>query len=123
MAYGKTSIPLCTIAPQLYTTFGTYPSRSLLLGVRSGLRSLPMTLDGSSRSSKKAPIEYFRDAPTPWLSTNQPASVSIGEPQLPICTNSHGEVGLSNNCDLSQKCNASENIKKIFSLSCRLNIK
>ncbi len=47
-----------------------------------------MTREGSSRSSRKAPMEYLRIGPTPWLSTSQPASVSIGEPQLPICRNS-----------------------------------
>ena len=38
-------------------------------------------------------MQYFRIGPTPWLSTSQPASVSIGEPQLPSWTNSHGNVG------------------------------
>ncbi len=28
-------------------------------------------------------MEYFRIGPTPWLMTSQPASVSMGEPQLP----------------------------------------
>ena len=28
-------------------------------------------------------MQYFRIGPTPWLITSQPASVSMGEPQLP----------------------------------------
>ena len=28
-------------------------------------------------------MQYFRMGPTPWLSTSHPASVSMGDPQLP----------------------------------------
>ena len=31
-------------------------------------------------------MQYLRIGPTPWVMTSQPASVSIGEPQLPIFT-------------------------------------
>ena len=33
------------------------------------------------------------DGATPWEISNQPSSISIGEPQLPIRTNSHGQRG------------------------------
>ena len=36
---------------------------------------------------------YSRIGPTPWVSTSQPASVSIGGPQLPSWTISHGSRG------------------------------
>jgi hypothetical protein len=55
-----------------------------------------MTRVGSFKSSRNAPRQYFRIAPTPWLNTSQPASVSIGEPQLPSLMNSHGCAGDSN---------------------------
>ena len=35
-------------------------------------------------------MQYFLIAPTPWVITSQPASVSMGDPQLPIFTASHG---------------------------------
>src|SRR3954466_14253123 len=97
------SSPLCTSAPQVYTTFGTYPSRSASLGESNGSRHPPITLVGSSKSKRNAPIQYFRIGPTPWLSTSQPASVSIGEPQLPIFKNSHGCAGDSNTFGAFQK--------------------
>ena len=34
-------------------------------------------------------MQYLRMGPTPWVITSQPASVSMGEPQLPIFTDSH----------------------------------
>ena len=34
-------------------------------------------------------MQYLRMGPTPWVMTSQPASVSMGEPQLPILTDSH----------------------------------
>ena len=40
-----------------------------------------------------SPIEYFRTGPTPWVSSSQPSSSSIGDPQFPICTNSQGNCG------------------------------
>ena len=49
--------------------------------------------EGSSRSSSIAPMQYLRIGPTPWVKTSQPASVSMGEPQLPICMNSQGLAG------------------------------
>ena len=81
--------------PQLYTTLGTYPSRPRPDGASSGSRSLPMTLVGSSRSSRTAPIQYYRIGPTPCVITSQPASVSRGDPQLPIFTDSHSSAGRS----------------------------
>ena len=41
-------------------------------------------------------MQYFRIGPTPWLSTSQPASVSIGEPQFPSWMNSPGKPGFQN---------------------------
>ena len=35
----------------------------------------------------------MRIGPTPWVSTSQPASVSIGGPQLPSCTTSQARSG------------------------------
>ena len=35
----------------------------------------------------------FATGPTPWVSSSQPSSSSIGDPQLPICTNSQGYSG------------------------------
>src|SRR6185295_5448081 len=52
-----------------------------------------MTLVGSARSSRKAPMQYFRMGPTPWLRTSQPASVSMGDPQFPSWISSHGKIG------------------------------
>ena len=45
---------------------------------------------GSSRSSSNAPMLYCRMGPTPWVRTSHPASVSRGEPQLPIWNSSQG---------------------------------
>jgi hypothetical protein len=88
-------------------------------GVRIGSRSRPRTFDGCSRSSRKAPMQYWRIAPTPWLKTSQPALVSMGGPQLPICTSSQGNSGLSSSLRSFQKCALSERIRKMFSLSWR----
>lgn len=38
-------------------------------------------------------MEYFRTGPTPCVSNSQQSSNSIGDPQLPICTNSQGYSG------------------------------
>jgi hypothetical protein len=38
-------------------------------------------------------MQYFLIGPTPWVITSHPASVSIGEPQLPIFTDSHVSHG------------------------------
>ena len=97
-------------APQVYTTLGTYPARSFSVGESKGSRSRPSTRVGSSRSSRTAPIEYFRIAPTPWVSTSQPASVSIGEPQLPIWTYSHCSVGFMSSRLECQKWSMSDSI-------------
>ena len=64
-------------------------------------------------------MQYWRIGPTPWLSTSQPASVSMGDPQFPICTNSQGNFGFSNKRRSFQKCTLSEHMRKMFSLSCR----
>ena len=56
-------------------------------------------------------MAYFRIGPTPWVSTSQPASVSIGEPQLPSWTNSQGYVGLAISSLLYQKWGMSEYIR------------
>ena len=53
------------------------------------------------------------------MSSNQPASVSIGEPQLPICTNSHGYFGSWISCAWFQKRTLSEVIRYSFSPSVR----
>ena len=53
------------------------------------------------------------------MRTSQPASVSMGEPQLPSWTNSHEYVGLAISSLVCQKWSMSEYIKKMFSLSCR----
>ena len=53
-------------------------------------------------------MEYCRIGPTPWLRTSQPASVSIGEPQFPICTISHGNAGARISLGSYQKCTLSE---------------
>src|SRR5579863_404169 len=79
--------------PQLYTTFGTYPLRSSPAGVISGAGSVASTRSGSSRSRSIAPIVYVRIGPTPWVRTSHPSGVSIGEPQLPTWTRSHGRLG------------------------------
>ena len=55
-------------------------------------------------------MQYFRIGPTPWLSTSQPASVSIGEPQLPNWMNSQGNAGSRTSCMVCQKWRWSENI-------------
>src|SRR5579863_9589239 len=56
-----------------------------------------MTRVGSSRSSRNAPMQYFRIGPTPWLSTSHPASVSIGDPQFPSWMSSHFLLNLEAN--------------------------
>ena len=38
-------------------------------------------------------MQYCRIGPTPWVIRSQPASVSIGEPQLPICTTCQANSG------------------------------
>ena len=48
-------------------------------------------------------MQYFRIAPTPCVNTSQPASVSIGEPQLPSLMNSHGCAGASRIFGSAQK--------------------
>ena len=40
-----------------------------------------------------APTQYTRIGPTPWVSTSQPRSVSIGGPQLPTCNSSQNAAG------------------------------
>ena len=47
-------------------------------------------------------MQYLRIGPTPCVITNHPASVSIGDPQLPIFTDSHISDGRINNSGLSQ---------------------
>ena len=64
-------------------------------------------------------MQYFRIAPTPWVRTIQPASVSMGEPQLPIFTASHMAEGRRITSGLLQWCGPSENMMDRFSLSWR----
>ena len=64
-------------------------------------------------------MQYLRIGPTPWVITSQPASVSIGEPQLPIFTVSHARVGRRSSCGSLQKCGLSEYMRNRFSSSCR----
>jgi len=54
--------------------------------------------------------------------TTQPASVSIGEPQLPTFTDSHISLGRRMIFASLQWCGLSENMIKRFSLSCRESI-
>ena len=59
-------------------------------------RARARTLEGSCLSRRTAPMEYFRTGPTPCVNNSQPSSSSMGEPQLPICTNSQGYAGRRN---------------------------
>jgi len=61
---------------------------------------------------------YLRMGPTPWPRTSHPAAVSMGEPQLPIWTNSQGNRGLMTSSREYQKFSASEYIRWMFSPSC-----
>ena len=60
-----------------------------------------------------------RIAPTPWVSTNQPSSVSIGEPQLPSWMISQGWQGVWITSDVFQQRRSSENAIAFVSLSDR----
>ena len=84
VAYGRMIRSPWRIAPHVYTTLGTQPSRSMSSGRTSGWRDRAITLAGSFLSSRAAPIEYFRTGPTPCVSNSQPSSSSMGEPQFPI---------------------------------------
>jgi len=59
-------------------------------GWSKGSRERARTLDGSLLSKRTAPIEYLLTGPTPWISSSQQSSNSMGQPQLPICTNPRG---------------------------------
>src|SRR5690348_4206786 len=83
-----------TMEPQEYTTFGTYPSLSFSFGINKGVDNRPISFSGFLRSSKETPRTYSLTGPTPCVITNQPSGVSIGDPQFPICTNSHGYFGV-----------------------------
>ena len=52
-----------------------------------------MTRPGSSLSRRMAPSAYVRSGPTPWVITSQPASVSSGDPLLPIWIELPGPFG------------------------------
>src|ERR1700730_506984 len=95
------------MAPHVWT-LGTYPSRSDGSGRTSGSHDRARTLEGSLLSSRNAPIEYFLTGPTPWVSNSQPLSSSIGDPQLPICTNSHGNCGFKITTPPSHEYKSSE---------------
>ena len=56
-------------------------------------------------------MAYLRIGPTPCVRTSQPASVSIGDPQLPSWTNSHEYVGLAISSLVYQKWSRSEYIR------------
>jgi len=88
-------------------------------GATSGSRSAPTTRLGSFRSSSSAPIEYSRIGPTPWVRTTQPASVSIGDPQLPICSSSHGRLGVWSVRVSPHQTPSGEEAMLLFSLSQR----
>src|SRR6476620_4252685 len=96
--------------PQEYKTFGTYPSLSSSFGISKGSLKRPNSTVGSSRLNKLAPRQYCRIAPTPCVISNHPLSVSRGEPQLPICVNSHGYFGSCNLCAFSHTFTLSENM-------------
>src|SRR3546814_13886342 len=75
----------------------------------------PRTRDGSSRARSAAPRLYLRIAPTPWVRRSQPASHSIGLPQLPIWTSSQGNSGrIRIDPSSSQHVSVSEASKVIF---------
>jgi hypothetical protein len=84
---------LLMIDPHEYTTLGTYPSRSSGFGINNGSSNRPISTVGSSSCNKLAPRQYRRIGPTAWVMINQPSAVSIGDPQLPICTNSQLYTG------------------------------
>ena len=67
-------------------------------------------------------MQYLRIGPTPWVRTSQPASVSMGEPQLPSWVNSQGCAGRTMTCDSYQKWGWSENIRWMLTPSCRLSM-
>jgi len=52
--------------------------------------------------------------PTPWLMTSQPASVSIGEPQLPNWMNSQGNRGSRMSCMLSRNADDRKTSRRCF---------
>src|SRR5216683_2553919 len=60
---------------------------------------------------EEPPMQYFRIGPTPWLRTSHPASVSMGDPQFPSWTSSHGKVGLRSRLRSFQKWTLSENMR------------
>ena len=75
--------------------------------VEAGLQqrfSKPTRYPGRVRSGRAAcaPTAYVRIGPTPRVSTSQPRSVSIGDPQLPICTTSQDALGRSHEVRLPQ---------------------
>src|SRR6266849_754053 len=57
------------------------------------------------------PFVLVRFEPTPWLRTSHPASVSMGDPQFPSWTSSHGKVGLRSRLRSFQKWTLSENMR------------
>src|SRR3954454_23249589 len=60
---------------------------------------------------------YVRIGPTPCVRTSQPASVSIGEPQLPSWSTSHSWVGRCNGVELGQWRGSSEKASELVSRS------
>jgi len=65
----------------------------VLGGPESGCLRRPITLVGSSRSRRKAPIEYCLTGPTPWLRPASPLLSQWAIPQFPIWISSHGNAG------------------------------
>ena len=63
----------------------------------------------------------MRIGPTPWVSTSQPASVSMGEPQLPSCTISHDRSGSWTVSWSGQWRRSSENDTSLLSRSDRVS--
>jgi len=88
-AYGKMIWSLWRIAPHVrrrsYVAFALGG-----FGTHEGLARARQNLEGSALSSSTARSNTCELAPTPWVNSSQPSSSSIGDPQLPICTNSHG---------------------------------
>ena len=81
---------------------------------RSAVRVVwPMTMLGSSRSRRSAPIEYVRIAPTPCVSTSQPSSSSIGDPQLPSWTELHVWSTTSSGVAVGQRRRSSDDRERV----------
>ena len=64
-------------------------------------------------------MAYSRIGPTPCVSTIQPASVSIGEPQFPSWSSSHGRLGVCSVPAASHQTPSADVARALFSRSQR----